>query len=223
MEHVAIIGDIKDSKKLKNRNQIQEKLNVTLKNINKIYRNDISANFVITLGDEFQGLLEKREHLLDIIKYIQREMYPVKLRFGIGIGEISTDIIYEAAIGADGPAYYAARKMIEDLREQEKKLKKQAADIQVEFYDTNYFEITEINTMLALMKIIEDSWSEKQRLTIWDMYQNGGSQEECAKRMNTTQSTVARRLADGNYTTYKKAKQTLDEALKRLGDIRNDN
>lgn len=55
-------------------------------------------------------------------------MYPVRLRFGIGFGEISTNIFCEAAIGTDGPAYYEARKMIEKLHKQEKKLKKQAAD-----------------------------------------------------------------------------------------------
>lgn len=219
MKYVAIIGDIKDSKKLDNRSEIQEKLSCTLQNVNRLYNNDISAKFIITLGDEFQGLLEKFDHIFDIVKYIQREMYPVKLRFGIGIGEITTDIVHEAAIGADGPAYYAARKVIDELREQEKKLKKQAADIQVSYYNTDCFDITEINTMLALMKIIEDSWSEKQRLTIWDISQKGGSQDECAKRMNTTQSTVARRLADGNYITYENAKETVSEALKRLGDI----
>ena len=139
------------------------------------------------------------------------------MRFGIGFGEISTEIFHEAAIGADGPAYYAARKMIEELRAQEKRLKKQAADIQISMDNTKDFEVTEINTILALMKIIEDGWSDKQRFTIWDMALNGGSQEKCAKRMNTTQSTVARRLADGNYLTFERARKTVDEALKRLG------
>ena len=46
-------------------------------------------------------------------------------------------INHEAAIGADGPAFYAAREMIEFLREQEKKLKKQAADIQISVYEKN--------------------------------------------------------------------------------------
>lgn len=222
MVYTAVIGDIKDSKKILNRGQIQEKLNIVLKQVNEIYDTDISAKFIITLGDEFQGLLKNNRHLLDIIKYIQREMYPVLLRFGIGIGQITTDIFQEAAIGADGPAYYAAREMIEHLREQEKKMKKQAADIQISIYGTESFEITEINTILALMKLIEDGWSEKQRFTIWDMSQNGGSQEECARRINTTQPTIARRLAEGNYLTYERARKVADDALKRLGEVQND-
>lgn len=31
------------------------------------------------------------------------------------------------------------------------------------------------------MKIIEDSWTEKQRYTIWDMMIHQGSQEMCAE------------------------------------------
>ena len=126
MQYYAIIGDIKRSKKIENRCEIQEKLKKILDNVNSIYNNDISAKFLITLGDEFQGLLEITAPILEIIKYIQREIYPIKLRFGVGIGNVSTLINHEAAIGADGPAFYAAREMIEFLREQEKKLKKQA-------------------------------------------------------------------------------------------------
>lgn len=137
MQYYAIIGDIKRSKKIENRCEIQEKLKKILDNVNSIYNNDISAKFLITLGDEFQGLLEITAPILEIIKYIQREIYPIKLRFGVGIGNVSPLINHEAAIGADGPAFYAAREMIEFLREQEKKLKEQAADIQISVYEKN--------------------------------------------------------------------------------------
>ena len=137
MQYYAIIGDIKRSKKIENRCEIQEKLKKILDNVNSIYNNDISAKFLITLGDEFQGLLEITAPILEIIKYIQREIYPIKLRFGVGIGNVSTLINHEAAIGADVPAFYAAREMIEFLREQEKKLKEQAADIQISVYEKN--------------------------------------------------------------------------------------
>ncbi len=148
MNYVAIIGDIKSSKTINKRNQIQEKLNIILKHINETYSPDIAAKFIITLGDEFQGLLKNYDHILDIAKYIQREMYPVNLRFGIGFGKIYTDIFCEAAIGSDGPAYYAAREMVKQLREQEKKLRKQTADIQISIYNAKSFEIVKINTIL---------------------------------------------------------------------------
>ena len=96
----------------------ENKLKKILDDINLKYKADIKANFLITLGDEFQGLLNSPVFAIEIVKYIQRELYPVKLRFGIGIGEISTEINQKAAVGADGPALFAAREMIDFLRNQ---------------------------------------------------------------------------------------------------------
>ena len=214
--YYAIIGDIKESKKLKERGEIQEKLNDVLKRVNVFYEEDIAAKFLITLGDEFQGLLKRTTHLLELIKYIQEEMYPIEFRFGVGMGEIYTTINREAAIGADGPAFYAARNVLAEMHKQEKRLKKQAADIQIEFYEKECFAVLEINTMLSLVKTIEDSWNEKQRYTIWDMIRYQDSQEICARRQNTTQSTVARRLSDGKYLVYISAMTTIKDAIQRL-------
>ena len=216
MTYMAIIGDIKSSKTLNNRSEVQEKLKKTLDSINISYSEIIAAKFIITLGDEFQGLLFFTEDLVEIIKYIQKEMYPVEMRFGIGIGEISTKINEEAAIGADGPAFYAARNTISAIHDCAKKIKKQAADIQINIYENSVFEIVEINTILALIKTIEDSWTEKQRYTIWDALDHPGSQISSAKRMNTSQSTIARRLADGKYIVYLNALQTIKEAIANL-------
>ena len=82
--YYAIIGDIKNSKEIDNRYEVQNKLKKILDDINLKYKADIKANFLITLGDEFQGLLNSPAFALEIVKYIQRELYPVKLRFGIG-------------------------------------------------------------------------------------------------------------------------------------------
>ncbi len=216
MNYIAIIGDIKNSKKIQLRDKVQNKLNLILSEINEIYSDDISARFLITLGDEFQGLLQNSAHLLDIIRYIQRKMYPVKLRFGIEFGRINTAIHSDAAIGADGPAYYTARKIIEQLRAQEKRLKRQAPDIQIGIYEMEILRLQEINTILSLLTLLENEWSEGQRLTIWDMEQYGGNQAECAKRMNTTQSTIARRLAGGCYLAYQQASETVRKSIKQL-------
>ena len=130
--YIAIIGDIKNSKELENRKSIQIKLNSVLNSINEKYKSEISANFMITLGDEFQGLLCSGAVVLDIIEEIQREMYPVEMRFGVGVGQISTEINAKMAIGADGPGYYKAREAIETLKQSEQKSKTQAAYIRIE-------------------------------------------------------------------------------------------
>ena len=218
MLYTAIIGDIKGSKSLKDRREVQMSLREVLDEINSVYHEDIASNFLITLGDEFQGLLRSPRHTLKIVKDIQTKMYPTKFRIGIGIGDISTEIDPDSALGADGPAYYAAREMVDLLHENENKNKRAEADIQFSIYNEYSFEIEQINTMLALIKEIEDKWKPEQRLTIWDMIENGGSQQDCAERMNTTQSTVGRRLISGNYYLYKRAIDVLDRSIKLLGE-----
>ena len=103
---IAVLGDIKNSRNIKNRGAVQKKLNGVLEEVNERYAEDLSSKFVIKLGDEFQGLLCRGANKLQIIFEIERRMYPVKIRFGIGVGRITTDVIKEMSIGADGPGYY---------------------------------------------------------------------------------------------------------------------
>lgn len=68
--YVAIIGDIKNSRELQDRKQVQEKLEAVLNEINDTYDADIASKFLITLGDEFQGLLHCGIHTMHIISKI---------------------------------------------------------------------------------------------------------------------------------------------------------
>ena len=214
--YLAVIGDIKDSRDLENRGEVQRKLKAVLDQINHNYRGEIVSEFLITLGDEFQGLMKISAPVLEIIKYIQRKMYPALLRFGIGIGEISTEINPFAAIGSDGPAYYGAREMIGQVHANEKKNKRTGSDIRLCVYGKKSFEADRINLLLSMIWMIEDDWSMDQRLTVWDMMEKGGSQEECAKRMKTHQSTIGRRLSAGRYYLYRETLDITERSIQLL-------
>ena len=129
LSYAAVIGDIKASRHLENRREVQKDLQRALEQINRKYAEDITSKFLITLGDEFQGLLCSGKNILNMINEIKMEMYPVRIRFGVGFGTITTDIWTEMALGADGPGYYRAREAIETLKEQEKKKRPIPADI----------------------------------------------------------------------------------------------
>ncbi|WP_051926192.1 SatD family protein [Carnobacterium jeotgali] len=59
--YAAIIGDIKDSRKIADRKEVQEQFHSILQIINEKYAEDIASNFIITLGDSFQGLLKNKQ------------------------------------------------------------------------------------------------------------------------------------------------------------------
>lgn len=215
--YVAIIGDIKKSKELDERKKVQLKLNDVLSTINEKYSTSIAAKFMITLGDEFQGLLFDGANALNIVEEIQMKMYPVQLRVGIGVGDITTNIDPKMAIGADGPGYYKARNAIEILKQNEQKNKAQVSDVRIEIDDDKYRFGIMLNTIFSLMTVIRSEWSQRQREIIWEYDTTRCSQTECAKKLNISQSNVQRGLAGGNYYAYKEAKESVNKILKEIG------
>ena len=109
--YFALIGDIIDSRHEQDRYDVQKKLQSILSSVNAEHAAHIAADFLITLGDEFQGLLfaEKGADPIFVADRIIDEMFPVRIRIAIGFGGMATQIRREAAIGADGEAFYRAR------------------------------------------------------------------------------------------------------------------
>ena len=68
---VAVIGDMKDSRHLENRKEVQVRLQGILDRLNEKYKDEIVSRFLITLGDEFQGLLSSGKYILDMVNEIR--------------------------------------------------------------------------------------------------------------------------------------------------------
>ncbi|MHC1696183.1 MAG: SatD family protein [Eubacteriales bacterium] len=213
--YIAIIGDIKNSREIENREFTQNRLKNILSDINDKYISDIASKFTITLGDEFQGLLHDGRNTISIITEIENTLFPVCIRFGIGIGGVSTEINQELAIGADGPCYYNARSAIEYIKNSENKNKVGITDIRLSCdYNTNIINI--VNTVFSLITVIKRSWSTNQRQVIWDMLQYNESQTRAANRMGISQSSIQKALTGGHYYEYKTALEDLSDILSKL-------
>ena len=215
--YIAIIGDIKGSRVLEDRKELQIRLKQILSEMNAKYDEDIAAKFTITLGDEFQGLLRSGGHAIDIMYEIERFLWPTRLRFGIGIGRITTEIDREIAIGADGPGFYMARNAIEYLKKNEKKNQAVDAEIRIEAEGDNQETSEMLNAILFLVTAIKAEWSERQRELIWNMLTHKETQVELAERMRIRQPAVQKSLSKGRFYTYREAMDTVERAL---GEIR---
>lgn len=215
--YFAIIGDIINSKKLSNRTEIQEKLDYILEQINIDYSDDIAANFLITLGDEFQGLLLSSKYLFEIIDKIKFYMYPIIIRFGVGIGNIDTKIKKEMALGADGPAYHHARKMIDEIKFSNKSNSKisDSTNIKIKATDEDII-VSLINNNLCLCSFIESKWTDKQRVLIQKVIFSIKTQREIAKEFELVQSSVQRRLKHSGYYDYIHVKQNINNILLKV-------
>lgn len=151
-----------------------------------------------------------------MIEKIQWEMYPVQIRFGIGVGGITTAINANMAIGADGPAYYRARNAIEILREKEKGNKQGGCSIHIEVDEQEELVTDLLNTVFSLMSVLQNHWTKRQREIIYDFDCHKDSQRKTASRLGITQSSVQKGLAGSNYYAYRDARATAEKVLKGI-------
>lgn len=221
--YFALIGDIINSKNisidnaLQARNEVQMKLNTILEEINKKYSDGIAANFLITLGDEFQGLLNSPNYIFEIIETIKLNIFPTRLRFGIGIGDIYTQINRDMALGADGPAYHNARKNIDLIKTLEKGKMNGSVNIMVrEETSLHPHEINLINSNLQLCTFIESNWTLKQRELIKKIRLEKKSQVEAAEILGISQSSVQRRLKAAGFYDYIHGIDTVSTIVKEI-------
>ena len=214
--YIVIIGDIMNSKEIMNRKNVQDKLSRVLENVNQAYSDSIMSKFAITLGDEFQGLLHTGEKTIEIIEYIKMEMYPVKIRFGIGIGSIETDINSEISLGADGSGYYRARNCIEKLKKIEKKKETASSDILIECDDENEMQELSLNSIFKLMYSIEKRWTEKQRAVVNTCLFQHSNQTEISKIFHVTQSNIQQILSKAQFYVYKEVYGSIDKILSEV-------
>ncbi len=115
--YVALIGDMVGSRSYTPaaREEVQGRLRKAMAEANGDERRkaDIEAGFVITTGDEFQGLLKAGAEPFWFARYIQDVMgEEARFRFGMGKGGLATKEIPEEALGIDGPCFHNARDAI---------------------------------------------------------------------------------------------------------------
>lgn len=214
--YVAVIGDIVKSKKIIDRYEIQNKLNTVLKKINEKYADEIASNFMITLGDEFQGLLKSGKNVIRIISEIEIELLPIQLRFGIGIGKIDTEIKRDIPLGADGPAYHNARKMINELKEKEKKYETNYSNIMICSQGDNKQIDMLLNSILSLCSTLKTNWTSRQTEIIRCYIESNKNQHKSAEKLGITQSSVNKALNKSNYYTYQNAIDIVSSTLSEI-------
>lgn len=157
MKNIVIIADIVGSKKITDRNRVQTQLKQELKEINATASHLLSP-YTITLGDEFQAVYSNPQSILQDLLHITVRLFPIRIRFSIGIGAISTDINPNEALGMDGPAFYLARDGINCLKKVNHSV--------IQIYGSNTPCCALINTSLQLVMSLMDEWKQNTLLIL---------------------------------------------------------
>lgn len=209
--YLAIIADIINSKSIINRKQTQEELKNGLEIINQRFKKYLVSDFTLTLGDEFQALLVVDAPICKIIDTFEATINSLRFRYGIGYGEILTDIDPNLSIGADGPAFWNAREAIEWIHKEN------------DYGMSNTYMIGKeplaiINNLLAMCSNIKLSMTDKQRETLDfiisnDIYSDSFEQKEIATQMKLSESTLTKRLKSGRIKLYLRSRLSIDSHI----------
>ncbi len=217
-KYIVIIGDMIDSKKIIDRKNTQIRLKKVLSEINNKYAKDIASKFTITLGDEFQGLLKSKNNIMNIIFDIEMEMSPISLRFGIGVGEISTEINFEYSSEIDGSSYHRARTMIEKLEIIKNQYSTRQANILLSSQDKNAEIDKLLNSLFSVCTVLKSKWTSRQTEIIYAYLLSEENQYKTAEKLGITQSSVNKGLNNSNFYTYKSAIDNINSFLSEKED-----
>jgi DNA-binding CsgD family transcriptional regulator len=191
-QYLAVIGDIIGSRNVDDRAGLQRQLGAGLADVNRRYANQIASKYLLTIGDEFQGLLRTSEDIDRILASLRVAVHPVDLRFGIGVGQLVTPI-QEQAIGMDGPCFQRARAAIERAKER-------STQIEVECGEAHPgFEIYS-----QLYSGMRRSWTERQRQII-DLSMSGKDGVDIARLLEISPPAVSQHLSAAGVTYVRNA------------------
>lgn len=224
---IAIISDIIASKKMKKRAQVQEVLQSIINDVNKRFASQIVSDLTITLGDEFQGIIDSVETTFLIIDLISLKFQlqtkkelgeEVTLRWGIGLGRLSTPIKNrKVSIGTDGPAYWYAREAIESVHQYNdygQLNEKMSTDNE----EDDYF-----NSVIRLQNVIRNDWTRSQKETAFIILNEGGYDEFNNQTIKTamnqylnqkvSEQTVSKRIISTHIKQYTHSRRLLAERI----------
>lgn len=215
---IAIIGDIIKSKSIPDRYKTQQDLQAVLQQINQRHHASLASHFTITLGDEFQGLFKASKGLLYTLDEISFALRPIRLRFGIGVGSLTTELDPSKSIGADGPAYWKAREAI-DFAHKNNDYGRANIHLCVQQPDES---VRLINQILKLTALQVSGWRDSQvevyRVILDEKIMDPDeiNHQKIADKLGILTSSLTRRFESSGIKRYMSACREAELALERI-------
>lgn len=183
--YIAVIADMVRSRDLPpaRRRLLQKRFSRLIDNLNQHHRKTLASKFIITLGDEFQGVLNSAGSIPDLIWHLEQDFPERELRVGIGFGTLDTPL-QKYAINMDGPVLHLARAAIDYA----KKTKTLGGIFR------GFGELDDIlNGLSGLLWFQRSRWTPAQR-NIAGLLRKGMSQTQVAKKLRVSKQVVSRQV-----------------------------
>lgn len=202
---VAVIADIVGSRRVEgeDRRALQRLVERTLGEANRRFARQLAARFLITVGDELQGLLKDPVVLPEIIRLLETRLPQIELRLGIGRGAVDTDL-KEYAVGMDGPAWHAARAAIEQAKKEHR--------MGGVFLGFGERADRSLDGLARLLHHLRAGLTAKQRALL-EALLDDESQTEVARRLGISKQAVSKQARAAGWAPYQEGEAALRAIL----------
>ncbi len=202
--YCAIIGDINRSRSLANRSRVQRKFKRAIDTLNKEFKKEIASKFVLTLGDEFQGLLHSPAESYRLVRRFQEMMGDISFSFGVGAGPLSTSLNPRSAIGMDGEAFHRARAALQYAKKHKRSL----------WFDFDNHAIGIVNALVGSIAKGRLLLNPTQRMMA-QLMRAELRQVTVAKKLNVSQQYISKAIQTTTMKETLEAEAALSEFLRR--------
>jgi hypothetical protein len=177
------------------------------KKINTTFKAKIVSPLTITLGDEFQGLLnnivEVIEMIIKIEELIIKQRYEFKLRYVVHFGNIETAINTKRSYEMLGPGLTKAREKLEDLKNTNHRF-----DIETNNKSQSYI----LNESFKIFQTIVDKW-DLNDYELANAFIELKDYSAVAKKLKKDRSLMWRREKTLNMDNYFSIKNIIQESM----------
>jgi len=179
------MGDI-----IKSARYSYDELKIFRKIINEINTNNaFTSPLTITLGDEFQGIVNSLNEAVDVLFKIEEQLilahYPFQLRYSIGYGSIITPINSEVAHGMYGEGLTITRELLEKSKRDKRRR------IDVYLPNTKFSDI--LNELFFVYHSFPDNWNKKSfEVAAW-FHEHGAYYQDVAEKEKKTVAQIWKR------------------------------
>jgi DNA-binding CsgD family transcriptional regulator len=202
---LALIADIVDSRRFlgPKRGALQHRLDQLVTQLNGRFADQLIAPFVVSRGDEFQGMLRGGDGLPDLIWALDTEFPPADIRLGIGFGTLETPL-GDNVLQLDGPVLHRAREAIETAARS-----RRLGGVFLGFGEEGD-EI--LNGIARLLERQRERMSDRQKKVLQYLRQ-GMTQVEIARKLRLTSQAISDHARAAGWDAYREGETALRRAL----------
>lgn len=201
IKYLVITGDIIESKKS---GMVNEALKRRL--IEVEYPENLLAPFRLSRGDEIQAVFKGYISFPRLIRQIRYLIRPLKVRFGIGFGEIQEKSQDNNSWNMNGTAFHYARESLDKI----------AGEGLLQTIFTSNSEYDEaVNTILLLIDNFQNEWTDAQWEAIY-YYEKLGTYKKAAEKLNVAFQNIGKRCKAAKWKEIKYAEDSIDKIISKI-------